>query len=169
MARRGISGMPVSMKRLGSVQAPDGNSCVQGAGVFGGRRADRRVQPEPEGPCVERHHHLAARRRHLPDRRRRIAAWRGGVPSLKLVLIAGGVAPEGCVALAPEMEAASDRFETARTTPEDMALIHFTSGTTGKPKGAVHVHGAVVAHAATGRFALDLKPGDIYWCTADPG
>lgn len=100
---------------------------------------------------------------------KKVAAWRGGVPSLKLVLIAGGEAPEGCVALAPEMEAASDRFETARTTPEDMALIHFTSGTTGKPKGAVHVHGAVVAHAATGRFALDLKPGDIYWCTADPG
>ena len=50
-----------------------------------------------------------------------------------------------------------------------MALIHFTSGTTGLPKGAVHVHAAVVAHAATGRMALDLHPGDIYWCTADPG
>ena len=50
-----------------------------------------------------------------------------------------------------------------------MALIHFTSGTTGKPKGAVHVHEAVVAHAETGRVALDLRPGDVYWCTADPG
>ena len=36
------------------------------------------------------------------------------------------------------------------TDPEDMALLHFTSGTTGTPKGAVHVHGAVVAHHATG-------------------
>ena len=49
-----------------------------------------------------------------------------------------------------------------------MALLHFTSGTTGTPKGAIHVHDAVTAHDATGRFALDLHPGDVYWCTADP-
>ena len=53
--------------------------------------------------------------------------------------------------------------------PEDPALLHFTSGTTGKPKGALHVHEAVVAHHATSAFALDLRPGDIFWCTADPG
>jgi acetyl-CoA synthetase len=67
------------------------------------------------------------------------------------------------------MAAASEAFETVRTGPEDMALLHFTSGTTGKPKGAVHVHEAVVAHAETGRVALDLGPGDRFWCTADPG
>ncbi len=50
-----------------------------------------------------------------------------------------------------------------------MALLHFTSGTTGTPKGAVHVHEAVVSHHATGRIALDLHPDDIFWCTADPG
>ena len=60
-------------------------------------------------------------------------------------------------------------FETVRTNPEDMALLHFTSGTTGKPKGAVHVHEAVVAHHITGKLALDLHPDDIFWCTADPG
>jgi acetyl-CoA synthetase len=102
--------------------------------------------------------------------RRKIGEWRGQIPSLKLVLIVDeGEPPEGCVALGPAMAAASDRFETAQTKPEDMALIHFTSGTTGRPKGAVHVHGAVLAHVATGRFALDLRAGDIYWCTADPG
>jgi acetyl-CoA synthetase len=101
--------------------------------------------------------------------RRKIAAWRDEIPSLKLVLIVDGETSEGCVALEPAMVAAPDRFQTAATGPEDVALIHFTSGTTGRPKGAVHVHGAVVAHAATGRFALDLHPGDIYWCTADPG
>jgi acetyl-CoA synthetase len=100
--------------------------------------------------------------------RRKIAAWAGEIPSLRLVLIVGDDAPEGCVALGPAM-AAAEPAPTARTGPEDVALIHFTSGTTGKPKGAVHVHGAVVAHAATGRFALDLRPGDRYWCTADPG
>jgi acetyl-CoA synthetase len=101
--------------------------------------------------------------------RRKVAPWRAELPSLRLVLIIGDTAPQGCVALGPAMAAASGRFETAATRPEDVALIHFTSGTTGRPKGAVHVHGAVVAHAATGRFALDLRPGDRYWCTADPG
>jgi acetyl-CoA synthetase len=50
-----------------------------------------------------------------------------------------------------------------------MALLHFTSGTTGKPKGAIHVHEAVVAHHITGKLALDIRPGDRVWCTADPG
>jgi len=67
------------------------------------------------------------------------------------------------------MEKAPDTFETARTRPEDMALLHFTSGTTGRPKGAVHVHEAVVAHHITGRYALDFRPDDVFWCTADPG
>jgi acetyl-CoA synthetase len=101
--------------------------------------------------------------------RRKVAPWRDQLVGLRLVLIVGDTAPEGCTALGPELAAASSDFATLRTGPEDVALIHFTSGTTGKPKGAVHVHGAVVAHAETGRIALDLHPGDIYWCTADPG
>ena len=67
------------------------------------------------------------------------------------------------------MDTASDQFQIPPTDPEDLALLHFTSGTTGKPKGAVHVHEAVVAHHATGKLALDLHDDDIYWCTADPG
>ena len=101
--------------------------------------------------------------------RRKVAAWRDKVKSLKLVLILGDEAPEGCVALGPALAAASPVFETVRTGPEDPALIHFTSGTTGKPKGAVHVHNAVIYHAFSGRTALGLTPGAIYWCTADPG
>ncbi|MGE5088284.1 MAG: AMP-binding protein, partial [Candidatus Levyibacteriota bacterium] len=71
--------------------------------------------------------------------------------------------------LATLMREAPDRFDVERTGPEDMALLHFTSGTTGTPKGAVHVHAAAIAHYATGRYALDLHADDVFWCTADPG
>ncbi len=101
--------------------------------------------------------------------KRKIAGWVHELPSLKLVLIVGETAPDGCTALGPAMAAASPEFEAVKTGPEDPALIHFTSGTTGKPKGAVHVHEAVRYHAYSGRDALDLRPGTVYWCTADPG
>jgi acetyl-CoA synthetase len=67
------------------------------------------------------------------------------------------------------MAGADGRFAIEPTDPGDVALLHFTSGTTGKPKGAVHVHEAVVAHHVTGRLALDFHPEDVFWCTADPG
>jgi acetyl-CoA synthetase len=101
--------------------------------------------------------------------RRKIAPWAAELGTLKLVLILGDEAPEGCVALGPALEAASPDFEAVATQPDDPALIHFTSGTTGKPKGAVHVHEAVVYHAWSGRTALGLAPEVKYWCTADPG
>jgi len=63
----------------------------------------------------------------------------------------------------------SPDFTIAPTPPDTLALLHFTSGTTGTPKGAMHVHGAVVEHLATARMALDLHPDDVFWCTADPG
>ena len=105
--------------------------------------------------------------------RKKAAAIRGAVPTLEhVLLIADGGAPTAVADtrdFGTLMAAASDDFTVAATLPEDMALLHFTSGTTGKPKGAVHVHGAVVAHHITGKLALDLHPEDIFWCTADPG
>jgi acetyl-CoA synthetase len=104
--------------------------------------------------------------------RRKIADLRSTLPALQYVLIAGepGAAlPPDTMALAPLLEKASDKFEIAATDPERLALLHFTSGTTGKPKGAMHVHQAVLGHSSTGRFALDLHPDDVFWCTADPG
>jgi acetyl-CoA synthetase len=67
------------------------------------------------------------------------------------------------------MSEADDRFEIPPTDPADLALLHFTSGTTGAPKGAMHVHDAVVAHHVTAHYALDFHPQDVFWCTADPG
>ena len=67
------------------------------------------------------------------------------------------------------MRESQPEFTVPRTEPGDMALLHFTSGTTGMPKGAIHVHDAVVTHYVTGKYALDLHPEDVFWCTADPG
>ncbi len=103
--------------------------------------------------------------------RRKIEPWRKEVPTLKHVVLTECSAspPLDTFDLAAALAHASDSFETVRTLPEDMALLHFTSGTTGRPKGAVHVHEAVVAHNITGKFVLDFHPDDIFWCTADPG
>lgn len=104
--------------------------------------------------------------------RRKVAQIRESLPGLRHVLLAtaaGEEAPPGTLDLPKLMQDASPDFETARTRPEDMELLHFTSGTTGTPKGAVHVHEALVAHHATRAFALDLHPEDVFWCTADPG
>jgi acetyl-CoA synthetase len=100
---------------------------------------------------------------------RRIAPIRDSLPGLEHVLVVGEPVDPKTVSLAAALAACSDEFEIPPTDPQDMALLHFTSGTTGTPKGAVHVHEAVVAHHATAAFALDLRPDDVFWCTADPG
>lgn len=53
--------------------------------------------------------------------------------------------------------------------PDDYAFMLYTSGTTGKPKGIVHRHYAILSQHLTAKYILDFKPNDIYWCTADPG
>ena len=67
------------------------------------------------------------------------------------------------------MDTASEEFEIDNTSMYDYSIMHYTSGTTGKPKGAVHRHLAIVQQYLTGKWVLDLHPDDIYWCTADPG
>ena len=103
--------------------------------------------------------------------RRKIEPWRRELVCLEHVFLTdtSGSPPDGTIDLTSAMAEVSESFETVWTGPEDMALLHFTSGTTGRPKGAVHVHEAVVAHHITGQLALDLNPDDVFWCTADPG
>jgi acetyl-CoA synthetase len=101
----------------------------------------------------------------------KIAGMRSDLPHLERILLADvdEDLAEDVLSLPKLMAAASTDFTIPATDPEDMAVLHFTSGTTGMPKGAVHVHGAVLHHYMTAKFALDLHPDDIFWCTADPG
>ena len=103
--------------------------------------------------------------------RRKIEPWRKELTSLEHIFLTDctGEVPPGTIDLVAAMASASMSFDTVKTSPEDMALLHFTSGTTGRPKGAVHVHDSVIAHHITGKLALDLHPDDVFWCTADPG
>ena len=102
---------------------------------------------------------------------KKVAALRDRLPHLKTVLLTD--VPEdvddGVLSFHKHMAAASPDFTIPPTDPEEMALLHFTSGTTGMPKGAVHVHNAVYHHYHTAKYALDLHQDDIFWCTADPG
>ncbi len=107
---------------------------------------------------------------------RRVAPIRDSLPALRVVLCladepAGGV-PPGTVDLALLIEQASAVDHPVTTSPDDPAIVHFTSGTTGTPKGALHVHGAVASHRSSAAIALDLREeadDEVFWCTADPG
>ena len=90
--------------------------------------------------------------------KRKIAKIRDELTSVKHVLVVGddGQPTRGTENFHRLMDAADDDAPIEHTTADDPSLLHFTSGTTGTPKGAQHVHGAVAMHYITGRYALDL-------------
>ncbi len=67
------------------------------------------------------------------------------------------------------------QHQPASCEPEWVGAEHplfllYTSGSTGKPKGVQHCSGGYLVHAAvTTQWTFDLRPGDVFWCTADIG
>jgi acetyl-CoA synthetase len=111
---------------------------------------------------------ILTQKKHLSKARK----IRGTLPELRYVIVVD--APEGTlredeVALSLDTLPERPDFALHPTTTESPSLLHYTSGTTGQPKGAQHVHGSLPAQYITTRRVLDLRDDDIYWCNADPG
>ena len=97
---------------------------------------------------------------------------RDQLPELRHILIVdgeGATLRERETAFEFEKMPRVESFEAFPSTAETPSVLHYTSGTTGAPKGAQHVHYSIVSQYLTSRWILDLQDADIYWCTADPG
>ena len=103
---------------------------------------------------------------------KKIRKIRERLPALKHVVVVEGAESklkDGEVFFDVESAPRVESFATFRAESETSSVLHYTSGTTGQPKGALHVHGSVFGQALTTSWVLDLNEDDVYWCTADPG
>jgi acetyl-CoA synthetase len=111
---------------------------------------------------------IVTQRRHLATVRKA----RARLPALRHVIVidaADAALADGERSLKLESLRPPEPFEIHRTQPDTPSVLHYTSGTTGTPKGALHVHGALLGQYLTAKWVLDLRPDDVYWCNADPG
>ncbi len=91
------------------------------------------------------------------------------LPDLQHVVVLGDQVDEHQINFRELYQDASDEFDIEWLDKEDGLILHYTSGSTGQPKGVLHVQEAMVQQYISGKYVLDLKEDDIYWCTADPG
>ncbi|PTL03298.1 acetate--CoA ligase [Staphylococcus haemolyticus] len=91
------------------------------------------------------------------------------LPHLETVVVVDDEVDEQYVDFNKELNQASEEFDIEWLKEDDGLILHYTSGSTGQPKGVLHVQKAMLLHYISGKYVLDLKEDDIYWCTADPG
>lgn len=112
---------------------------------------------------------IITQKKHAPKVRKIIDK----MPFLEFIIIVDHdpAKPLGPGEISFDLEAAEkvDKFEIHPTKAESPSVLHYTSGTTGQPKGVKHVHYSLVSQYLTSKWVLDLQDDDIYWCTADPG
>jgi len=112
---------------------------------------------------------IITQRKHAPKVRKILDK----LPYLKDIIIVDydGKTPLKDKEIAFSLEKADpvERLDIHPTLAESPSLLHYTSGTTGLPKGVKHVHYSLISQYLTGKWVLDIRDDDIYWCTADPG
>ncbi len=129
--------------------------------AFGDESLHQRLAPAVTAAIFTQRKHVA-----------KIRKIRDSLPDLKHIIVVDGD-PEKSRELEEVFDLDSmprvEEFEAYASTAETPSVLHYTSGTTGQPKGAQHVHYSLISQYLTAKWVLDLQPDDIYWCNADPG
>ena len=91
------------------------------------------------------------------------------LPHLETIVVVDDHVEADYVDFNQALAEADTSFDIEWLNREDGLILHYTSGSTGQPKGVLHVQNAMLLHYISGRYVLDFHEDDIYWCTADPG
>ncbi len=139
-----------------------GGICQPLFSAFGAESLFTRLEDAETIAIMTQKKHLGKIRKILKD-----------LPHLKYIIVVDddGSKPlrEREIAFSMDKAEKVELFETYPSQAETPSVLHYTSGTTGKPKGALHVHYSLISQYITAKYVLDLTEDDIYWCTADPG